>query len=86
MRKNSKQLIKPLTGTDQIKKAFALGLIIVQVSFDNENDPVFLVSKERLSNSDYIAFVNSIGIYADKYRIIGCEKEFYSSDNCDVKS
>lgn len=56
----------------QLKELSEKGLHIVQVSFDNENDPILLASDEKRPLEVYIKFVNNLGLFADKnYRIDG---------------
>lgn len=75
MERNSQQPIQQLVGKEQLEQASSMGVTIVQVSFDNDYDPIFLASKEMLSNDEYMAFVKSKGLDAENYRIITWNKE-----------
>lgn len=71
MEKDLSQKISQIVGDEQIKRALELGYCIVRVSYDNNQTPITLLSKERLTNKDYIEFVESLGIYAKEYNIRG---------------
>lgn len=70
--KETLQLIQQLVGKEQIAQASEMGFTIVKVYFDNDYNPIVLASEKKLSSDNYIAFVNNLGMYADKkYRIVG---------------
>ena len=73
--KEKKKVIRVLP-TNELKTALDAEMFIIQVRFDNNYEPVFLASKENLSYIDCIAYVNEMGLFADKdYRLICWEKK-----------
>lgn len=59
-----------LIGENQVCKALTSDCYVAKVSFDNDNEPVYLLSKKELSKSDYLNYVKSMGLEADiQYRI-----------------
>ena len=70
---HSKEIIQ-LLSDEQLNDACKNGLCIVRVSCNTESIPITLASKEKLSNGEYIDYVQSIGIIADNYDIRGIFK------------
>lgn len=68
MEGNSKRITQLVT-KEQMKSVSNL-FCIVQVSFPDEDlEPIYLASDEKLTNGDVIEYVKRNGLSTDRYRI-----------------
>ena len=70
----SKKIIQLITD-EQFEAASKMGLCIVRVSYNTDNAPINLSSKERLPDKEYIDYVQTLGIVVDHYDIRGITKD-----------